>query len=234
MGSFWGHVDEGIFFVLIALWWMVCAFKEYILAESKGQSVRPNIHYSVTLGRPLPLEIFFKILFPTVGELLDGGVRFQDSEGNFVKLIYQQHMTIYGIFVIHSVTDLMAWLRAPLFPSFLGELLDGGVRFQDSEGNFVKLVYQQHMTIYGIFVIHSVTDLMAWFRAPLFPMFNYLTAVLAFLWYGVAFYYHASMHGKEPVEKIVHILPIFVMFLVSLASKCSLTIFVMFLVSLTI
>ncbi|KAK3707686.1 hypothetical protein RRG08_050501 [Elysia crispata] len=167
MGSFWGHVDEGIFFILIALWWMVCAFKEYIIAESKGMSMKPNIHYDVTICKPLPLEIIFKILFPIVG--------------------------------------------------FLGELLDGGIRFQDSEGHFVKLVYQQHMTIYGIFIIHGITDLMAWLKAPLFPMFNYVTALLAFLWYGVAFYYHANMHGKQPVEMIVHVLPIFLMFLVSVA-----------------
>ncbi|RUS78084.1 hypothetical protein EGW08_014164 [Elysia chlorotica] len=210
MGSFWGHVDEGIFFILLAVWWMVCAFKEYImslfwdnpveknvltnrgdvngrvaqsrlcfckigvpaadlstLAESKGKAMKPNIHYDVTICRPIPLEIIFKIVFPIVG--------------------------------------------------FLGELLDGGVRFQDSEGHFVKLVYQQHMTIYGIFIIHSVTDLLAWLRAPLFPMFNYVTALLAFLWYGVAFYYHANMHGKEPVEMIIHVLPISLMFLVSTA-----------------
>ncbi|GFR60943.1 transmembrane protein 45B [Elysia marginata] len=73
------------------------------------------------------------------------------------------------------------------------------------------------MTIYGIFAIHGVTDLMAWLKAPLFPMFNYVTALLSFLWYGIAFYYHANMHGKEPVEVIVHVLPIFIMFLVSIA-----------------
>ncbi|CAL1533331.1 unnamed protein product [Lymnaea stagnalis] len=167
MGSFWGHVDEGIFFIIIAVWWMLHAFREYILAESKGVPMRPNIHYDVTIKRPLPIEIIFKILFPIVG--------------------------------------------------FLGEFLDGGVRFQDEHGNFVKLIYQQHMTIYGIFIIHGVTDLMAWFKAPLFPSFNYMTAFLAFTWYGVAFYYHASMHGKEPVETIVHILPIYVMFVVSTA-----------------
>ncbi|XP_059142376.1 transmembrane protein 45B-like [Physella acuta] len=167
MGSFWGHVDEGLFFIIIAVWWMLHAFREYILAESRGVQMRPNIHYDVMIKRPLPIEIIFKILFPIVG--------------------------------------------------FLGELLDGGVHFQDEHGNFVKLIYQQHMTIYGIFIIHGITDLMAWFRVPLFPNFNYLTAFLSFMWYGVAFYYHASMHGKEPVETIVHILPIYVMFMISLA-----------------
>ncbi|KAI8782967.1 transmembrane protein 45B-like [Biomphalaria glabrata] len=167
MGSFWGHVDEGLFFIVIAFWWMVHAFREYIVAESQGRSMRPNIHYDVVIKRPLPIEIVFKILFPIVG--------------------------------------------------FLGEFFDGGVRFQDANGNFVKLIYQQHMTIYGIFIIHGITDLMAWFKAPIIPNFNYMTAFLSFMWYGVAFYYHASMHGKEPVETIVHILPIYVMFFISAA-----------------
>ena len=58
-----------------------------------------------------------------MAEVLDGGVRFQDSDGNFLKLVYQQHMTIYGIFAIHGFTDLMAWMGAPLFPSMLEFLL---------------------------------------------------------------------------------------------------------------
>ncbi|KAK6968043.1 transmembrane protein 45B, partial [Biomphalaria glabrata] len=119
MGSFWGHVDEGLFFIVIAFWWMVHAFREYIVAESQGRSMRPNIHYDVVIKRPLPIEIVFKILFPIVGflgEFFDGGVRFQDVNGNFVKLIYQQHMTIYGIFIIHGITDLMAWFKAPIIP----------------------------------------------------------------------------------------------------------------------
>ncbi|BFZ18824.1 hypothetical protein BsWGS_21863 [Bradybaena similaris] len=168
MGSFWGHVDEGLFFIIVAVWWMLHAFREYILAESKGLVMRPNIHYDVTVcNRRIPIEIVFKILFPIVG--------------------------------------------------FLGEFFDGGVRFQDANGNFVKLIYQQHMTIYGIFIIHGITDLMAWSQAALFPAFNYMTGFLAFLWYGVAFYYHASMHGKEPVETIVHVLPIFIMFVIATA-----------------
>ena len=31
--------------------------------------------------------------------------------------------------------------------------------------------------------------------------------------YGVAFYYHSRMHSKEPLETIVHVIPIGVMFL---------------------
>ena len=63
-----------------------------------------------------------------MGEMLDGGIRFTDSEGHFVKLIYQQHMTIYGIFIIHGAADLLTWLKLPIFPSlslfFLGFVLE--------------------------------------------------------------------------------------------------------------
>ena len=35
--------------------------------------------------------------------------------------------------------------------------------------------------------------------------------------YGVAFYYHSQMHGKEPLETIVHVIPIAVMVVTGLA-----------------
>ncbi|BFZ18825.1 hypothetical protein BsWGS_21864 [Bradybaena similaris] len=168
MGSFWGHIDEGLFFILIAVWWMLHAFREYILAETKGTVMRPNIHYDTTVcGKPLPIEVVLKILFPFVG--------------------------------------------------FLGEVIEAEFTFHDDKGDFINLTNQQHMTIYGIFVIHGVTDLMAWCRVPMFPGFNYVTGFLAFIWYGVAFYYHASMHGKEPVETVVHVLPISLLVMIATA-----------------
>lgn len=46
-----------------------------------------------------------------------------------------------------------------------------------------------------------------------------MTGFLAFMWYGVAFYYHANMHGKEPVETVVHVLPISLMVMIATASE---------------
>ena len=95
--------------------------------------------------------------------------------------------------------------------------MDGGAYFLDDEGNFRKLIYLQHMSIYGIFILHSLTDLMTFYGVPLPKDTNYMTICLSFVWYGVAFYYHAHMHGKEPLEQVVHVLPIYPMFATALA-----------------
>lgn len=65
---------------------------------------------------------------------------------------------------------------------FLGEVFDGDVRFIDEHGNFQKLVYAQHMTIYGIFILHGIIDLMTWSGFPMMPSATYMSAGLAFLW----------------------------------------------------
>ncbi|KAK7488192.1 hypothetical protein BaRGS_00020499 [Batillaria attramentaria] len=173
MGSFWGHIDEGIFFILIAIWWTFHACKNFIQAESKGHEMHPRISYTVTCRRDVPVESIFKLLFPCIG-------KGQPSRSNSF--------------------------------CFLGEFLDGGISLVDENGSFRKLVYAQHMTIYGIFILHAIVDLLTWSGLPMMPGGSYLSAALSFLWYGVAFYYHASMHGKEPLETVVHVLPIYAMF----------------------
>ncbi|XP_076452521.1 transmembrane protein 45B-like [Babylonia areolata] len=159
MGSFWGHIDEGIFFILLAVWWIVNACYHYVLSQHHGKPMEPRLSYSVYwCKREIPVEIIFKILFPLAG--------------------------------------------------FLAEFLDGGVALLDEDGNFRKLVYAQHMTIYGIFLFHALLDLLTWLGLPMIPGAGHASAALSFLWYGVAFYYHAQMHGKEPLETVVHVLPI--------------------------
>ncbi|KAL8569855.1 hypothetical protein ACOMHN_038548 [Nucella lapillus] len=161
MGSFWGHIDEGIFFTLLAIWWIFNACHQYIESQQRGTPMKPRISYSMGCRKEIPVETIFKILFPLAG--------------------------------------------------FLAELLDGGVAFMDEEGKFRKMVYAQHMTIYGIFVLHAFIDLLTWMGFPMIPGAAHVSAALSFLWYGVAFYYHAQMHGKQPLESVVHVLPICVM-----------------------
>ncbi|KAK3600250.1 hypothetical protein CHS0354_023665 [Potamilus streckersoni] len=111
-----------------------------------------------------------------------------------------------------------------LFPigGFLAELFDGSPHFYDWQGNFTKLVYMQHMTIYGMFILHGIIDLLDFYRLPVIKGMNYMSVVLCFIWYGIAFYFHSQTHGldKEPLEIIIHLLPIFLMF------GCALAIFV--------
>lgn len=160
MGSFWGHIDEGIFFTLLALWWIYNACKQYIESQHSGTPMVPQMSYSVRCKRDIPAEIIFKILFPSAG--------------------------------------------------FMAEVLHEGTVFVDEDGNFAqgKIVNAQHMTIYGIFVLHAVIDLLTWLGLPMIPGAGRVSAALSFLWYGTAFYYHARLHGKEALETVVHVIPV--------------------------
>ena len=91
-----------------------------------------------------------------------------------------------------------------LLAGFLAEVLNGGANFFDEDGNFTKLVNMQHMTIYAIFVLHGIVDLMMFFGAPLPQGLDYATIALAMAWYGMSFYFHAGMPGKPPMEVSDH------------------------------
>lgn len=167
MGSFWGHLDEGLFFMLLAVWWIFHGCRDYIEAEWKGTEVKPRISYTVRCKKEVPLEAIFKMTFTLMG--------------------------------------------------FMAEWLDGGSNFLDENGNFTKLVYAQHMTIYGIFFLHSLIDLLTWLGVPMVPGAAHFSAALSFIWYGVAFHYHAQMHGREAMDSVVHVLPISAMLVAGMA-----------------
>ncbi|XP_046581795.1 transmembrane protein 45B-like [Haliotis rubra] len=170
MGSFAGHIDEGIFFIILATWWMFNVYVDFIFRQDKGKEFIPRFSYQLPGKRRVPVEICFKIAFPVVG--------------------------------------------------FLAELIDSGAKFLDDEGNFMNLIYMQHVTIYGMFIIHGITDLLMYYDFPLPAGTHYLTVAIAFFWYGIGFYFHAHMHGKEPLEEIVHVLPVPVMLATGLTVLC--------------
>ena len=63
-----------------------------------------------------------------------------------------------------------------------GELFDGGAYFLDQDGNFRKLVYLQHLSIYGFFMLHSIIDLLVFLRLPVIDGLPQVSAALAFFW----------------------------------------------------
>ena len=52
------------------------------------------------------------------------------------------------------------------------------------------------MSIYGIFAVHGLIDVFTFIGTPLPPKADYMSAAVAFAWYGLAFQYHASMVSK--------------------------------------
>ena len=89
----------------------------------------------------------------------------------------------------------------------IGELANGkGPHFIDENGNFQKLQGLQHITIYLMFALHGLIDLLTHFKVKVVPPgADYLSAALCFFWYGMAFVWHADMPGKSPLEKTVHV-----------------------------
>ena len=64
----------------------------------------------------------------------------------------------------------------------------------DDQGNFIGLNHLQHMSIFGIFVVHGVIDLLHRYEMPFMPPnLDFISASIAFFWYGLAFYYHANV-----------------------------------------
>ncbi len=93
-------------------------------------------------------------------------------------------------------------------PAFADELFGDGFYFQDNEGNFRKLNAMLHVTLYALLAIHAIIDLVTHYRGPMLPDANYLSFAVAFLWFGMGIYFHGHMHSKEPLESVVHVLPV--------------------------
>lgn len=156
MGSFFGHIDEGIFFTTISFWWMWKLYSSYLknraTYSSSGYSFASNIR-----GKQIPLEAILKLAF--------------------------------------------------LSAAALAEFCDGFEFVRN--GHFRFLNHLQHLSIYIIFVVHSAIDLCSYYKITQIPKsFAYISGALAFCWYGTSFAYHAAMEGKPPLEKMIHNLPI--------------------------
>lgn len=167
MGSFVGHIDESVFFLILAFWWMFNHFPRYIRSQWNKTEYRCRVSFPLPTKRYVPLEAYLKTIFPVAG--------------------------------------------------LIGEIFSEGVALTDAEGHFRKLAQLQHMSIYGIFIVHGLIDIMMSHGVPLPQGLDYLSAVAAISWYGLSFSFHAHMHGKEMVEQTIHVMPISVMYVTAIA-----------------
>ena len=76
----------------------------------------------------------------------------------------------------------------------MAEVIDGRFMFHDKDGNFMGLNHMQHMSIYAIFIVHGVIDLLQRLEMPWIPPnMDFLSAGVAFFWYALSFYYHGNV-----------------------------------------
>ncbi|CAL4082409.1 unnamed protein product, partial [Meganyctiphanes norvegica] len=85
----------------------------------------------------------------------------------------------------------------------IGEFATG---FED--GKFTHINNAQHMTMFFFFGMNGVMDLLNFYRVPLPPDLDYVSAVLGFCMEGLLFYYH--LHGRAPMDVQVHMLLFYV------------------------
>ncbi|KAL4217312.1 Transmembrane protein 45B [Mactra antiquata] len=159
MGSFAGHIDEGIIFIVLAVWWFWNIWKRHTKTSDRKTEYTSYLSYTTTVrGRSVPLEAILKVLFP------------------------------FGAI----------WAEVFSAESFINE-----------EGQFSYLSNMQHMTVYMLFLLHGILEIIRFYRPNQFEGMSYLAVCLGFLWYGTTFYYHSMPNmGKEELENIIHRLPI--------------------------
>ncbi|XP_053400428.1 transmembrane protein 45A-like [Mercenaria mercenaria] len=155
MGNFGAHIDEGITFFLLALWWMYNIYKNYIQSVEEKRPYRSYCSYYVMLkGRRLPAETIMKIIFPIGGLLTE--VLSTDS-------------------------------------------------FLEKNGNFRNIGKFHHISIFALFILHGVSDFLETHRFSAIKGMKYFTFSVAFIWYGVAFYFHCMPDlGKPALENTMH------------------------------
>ncbi|XP_060563114.1 transmembrane protein 45B-like [Ruditapes philippinarum] len=160
-GSLWGHIDEGLVFITLGLWWLFNVFKRYLRAGG-AQQYNTSLSFDYDFkGRKVNFEVYSKIIVPIIGlliEFFNNGVHvgFTNENGSFKRMSSLQHISIYTLFILSGLIDL--------------------------------LQYKNILVIEGL---------------------EYLTTALTFAWYGLIFYFHVTLekHSSE-MSDIVHSLGI--------------------------
>ncbi|XP_069119143.1 transmembrane protein 45B-like [Argopecten irradians] len=164
--GFTGHMIIGSFMFSISVWWMFNIFRDYVLSKRKNSSsdFTSRISYLCSTCRKVPIEAIWKVVAFTFVLLCEVGSS---------RLVF-------------------------IDPK------DGGFR----AGAITNL---QHMTMYGMFLVHACVDLMAW-KLPVPDGASTVTLALALVWSGVSIH---SGHNKNEFLILIHILPTYVMFVVA-------------------
>ena len=81
---------------------------------------------------------------------------------------------------------------------FLATFFYEGVSFTDADGNYRKMATVISMSIYGIFFVHSLLELLLLVGAPLITDSHHVSAALGFLWYAMASYFrYTRTYGND-------------------------------------
>ncbi|XP_021374254.1 transmembrane protein 45A-like [Mizuhopecten yessoensis] len=159
--GFTGHMIIGSFMLSLSAWWMFNIFRDYLLSKKNGSAFKSRVSYPITTCPRIPLESGWKIFAFTFVLLCEIG----SSRLTFI------------------------------------DPADGGFR----AGAITNL---QHMTMYGMFALHALFDLLTW-KFPVPEGVNSVTLSMALIWSGVSI---RSGHNTTEFLIMIHMLPTYVMF----------------------
>jgi hypothetical protein len=120
MGSFVGHIDEAIFFLLLALWWMYNKFIMHIRSRWHLGTFSSKLSYPLPGQCFFPLEAFLKTAFPVAGLIRELCLSEQPPITTnpdtlpLLGLAGMQRVTIYVMFICHGVIDILMSYKVPL------------------------------------------------------------------------------------------------------------------------
>lgn len=165
MSSFWGYVTEGFLLLVLALWWLVNTSYDIIQSRNEKREFRPKMTYTWP-GTNIPVEIFYKLFISCVG--------------------------------------------------FFGQLAYSGGSFHDADGNFDNMTQLLYMSVYAIFLLHSLLDIALWWGIPVVKGSNYAAAATGFFWYAMALYNRShDFHESGPVAMMALTFPVYLLLPIS-------------------
>lgn len=159
-GSLWGHLDEGLAFIFLGVWWMYNVLKGYIQAGVAAK-YKTEVSYTASLcGNTFNWEVYAKIIVSIAGFLIE-----VFNKGSHVSVLNE-----------------------------------------DGEFDPDRIPSLQHMSIYTLFILHGVIDLLRYKKVLVIEGLEYFTISMAFAWYGMIFYFHTQSGHSDKLETVVHTL----------------------------
>ena len=253
MPTFVGHVLPGSFFIVFGVWWwfhildMIAKAQTRFLKrrdKRRANNFESNIDFVSTTWqkvpvpylRAVPVEPSLKVIattFAIIKELRENRWRLTDEHGNFIHLMNFDHSTMYAIFLLQAVVEILNFYSTLFLPAATDHVMGSLAFFVTGELFYFHIegrsVPDQKVHIFICilaFAISIIALLEAWQRNSflLFMARTTLTVILGTWFIQIAHVLYGTHPWKDtaPNQKFVtiifswHIIGVLLIFLCSL------------------
>ena len=121
MGTLFGHLLPGSFFISFSLWWMVSIFRKYFTSLSDPKCPRyENTAIFVSQKLPnFPIEAYVKLLATIAGIIGETvtGFKWVDNQWKFANLMPNgHHIMMFSFFALNATADLASFYKVRHLP----------------------------------------------------------------------------------------------------------------------